>query len=134
MKKVKTIPQKTVLIVEDEPDTAEMLTEMVQLSGYQVLHTFNGYNALDLITKAKPNALLIDLVLPDISGLEVIRRIRQNKSLLHIPIIIISGNNQPEDIQQGITSGASRYLTKPIGYAELKEALDSAVTQTKPSS
>ena len=58
---------------------------------------------------------------------------RQNKSLLHIPIIIISGNNQPEDIQQGIACGASRYLTKPTGYAELKEALDGAINQTETS-
>lgn len=126
-----TPPGKMILIVEDEPDTAEMLIEMVQLSGYQTTHTYNGNSALNLTSQIKPNAMIVDVILPDVSGLEVIQHIRQDTDLREIPIIIISGNSQPEDIQQGIAAGATRYLTKPISYNELKESLDDLFQQKK---
>ena len=116
--------RKTILIVEDEPDTAEMLSEMMHLSGYQVVHTYSGHSALETIFTTKPDALILDVMLPDLSGLEVLRQIRRDPRLEQIPVILVSGNSHPNDIQEGMMAGASSYLTKPIGFWELKEALD----------
>jgi CheY-like chemotaxis protein len=122
--------RKTILIVEDEPDTAEMLSEMMHLCGCQVVHTCRGHSSLEMILTTKPDALLLDVMLPDLSGLEVLRHIRRDPRLEQIPVILVSGNCHPSDIQEGMMAGASAYLTKPVSFWELKEALD-GVTRKK---
>jgi two-component system OmpR family response regulator len=123
MQNLRISPRKTVLIVEDEPDTAEMLGEMMRLSGYQSLHACNGKAALELIHLKQPAAIILDVLLPDLTGLEVLRAIRRNAKLEALPVILVSGNSHPRDIQSGLEAGASLYMTKPLDFWELKEAL-----------
>lgn len=118
---------KTILVVEDEPDTAEMLQEMLQLSGYDVIHVYEGNDALQAIYANHPDAVLLDVVLSDISGLEVLRKIRHIPEFERLSVILVSGNNHPSDIQEGYVAGASKYLTKPISFWELKESLDNLI-------
>ena len=114
---------KTVLIIEDETDTAEMLAEMMRLSDYSSLHAYTAQQALTLLTNHKPDLILLDIILPDFSGLELLRKIRQIPQFEDSPVIIITGNSQPLDIQNGYISGASAYLTKPVAFWELKETI-----------
>jgi CheY-like chemotaxis protein len=118
---------KTVIIVEDEPDTAEMFAEMVRLIGLQVIKSHGGVRAIDLIAEKKPSAVLLDIMMPDVSGLEVLRYIHRDPRLSHIPVIIVSAKGLPSDIKTGLDAGASFYLTKPVSFADLKRALEEAV-------
>jgi len=121
---------KTVVIVEDEPDTAEMFAEMVRLIGLQVIKSHGGVRAIDLIAEKKPAAVLLDIMMPDVSGLEVLRFIHRDPRLSHIPVIIVSAKGLPADIKIGLDAGASFYVTKPVSFVDLKHALQEAVQIT----
>jgi CheY-like chemotaxis protein len=125
MEQIRSI--KTVLVVEDEQDTAEMLQDMLSISGYEALYSCSGQTALSMILNARPDALILDVMLPDISGLEVLQHIRRDPRMESIPVIIVSGNNQPSDIQNCMLAGATAYLTKPVGFWEVKNAIDRCV-------
>jgi CheY-like chemotaxis protein len=115
---------RTILIVEDEVDAAEMFAEMMRVSGYHVLKAYGSGPALTMLNAETPDVVLLDIMMPDISGLEVLRYIRRDPRLQHIPVIIISAKNLPSDIKAGMDAGATLYLTKPIGYQELKSAIE----------
>jgi CheY-like chemotaxis protein len=70
-----------------------------------------------------PDAILLDVMMPDVSGLEVLRFIRREPGLMHIPVVIVSARTLPADIQAGMEAGASAYLTKPVGFRELSETV-----------
>lgn len=118
---------KTVIIIDDEPDTAEMFAEMVRLTGLQVLKLHGGVRAIDLIAEKKPAAVLLDLMMPDVSGLEVLRFMHRDPRLSQIPVIVISAKSLPSDIKIGLEAGASTYLTKPVSFFDLRQALEEAV-------
>lgn len=115
---------KTILIVEDEPDTAEMLAEMMRLCGYRVLHSYNGKKVINTLLNHTLEAVLLDVILPDQSGIEVLQSIRRDPRLESIPVVIVSANNHQSDIQRGMIAGASAYLSKPIGFWEIKDTLE----------
>ncbi len=115
---------KTALIVEDETDTAEMLAEMIRLCGYQAHHAYSAQPVFDLLLQQKPALLLLDIILPDKNGIELLRAIRAEKQFDNLPVILVSGNCQPGDIEKGLLSGASAYLTKPVAFWELKETIE----------
>ena len=123
---------KTVVIVEDEYETAEMLGEMMRLIGFQVFKSSGGRRAIDLIAEKKPTAVLLDQMMPDISGLEMLSIIRKDLHLCHIPVIIISAKCLPSDQRLGLEAGAACYLTKPVAFIDLKQAVEQALTETSP--
>jgi len=116
-------PRK-VIVVEDEADAAEMFAEMMRVSGFQVLKTESSREAMPLIAREKPGVVILDVMMPDISGLEVLKFIRQSPGLTQIPVILVSAKSLPADIQTGLDAGASAYLTKPVGFSELKRAVE----------
>jgi CheY-like chemotaxis protein len=122
-----TSPEKTVLIIEDEEDAAELFAEMMRVSGFRVLKTSSTAPALAMIAAEKPDVVLLDLMMPDVSGLDILRQIRRDPILAHIPVVIISAKSMPTDIKNGMEAGASTYLTKPVGFLELREAVNRAI-------
>jgi CheY-like chemotaxis protein len=126
-----THPDKPlIVIVEDEPDMAEMFSEMMRLSGYDVVKCQGGTRGIDVITHEKPNAVILDLMMPDISGLDVLRYMRREPGLRDIPVIVVSAKGMPLDIRKGLEAGAALYLTKPVGFDELRAAVQK-VTQAR---
>jgi len=118
---------KTVMIIEDEPDAAELFAEMMRLNGYRVLKTYSGTPAMQLIAQQRPDLIIMDIMMPDVSGLDVLRSVRSDPSLASIPVVIVSAKAAAEDIRTGLEAGASIYLTKPVAYIDLKNAVDSLV-------
>ena len=119
---------KTVVIVEDEPDAAEMFAEMMRVSGYRVVKIYSSTPAMGIISVEKPDIVILDVMMPDVSGLEVLRYIRREPDLENIPVILVSAKSMPSDIKVGMDAGASRYLTKPVSFLELKKTVDELVT------
>jgi DNA-binding response OmpR family regulator len=123
--RIKTMDtQKTVMIIEDEPDAAEMFAEMMRVNGFRVLKMFSSAPAIPMIAQEKPDIIILDIMMPDISGLEVLRYMRRDPDLLSIPVIVVSAKSMPNDIKTGLEAGASMYLTKPVGFLDLKQAVE----------
>jgi two-component system alkaline phosphatase synthesis response regulator PhoP len=116
--------QKTVLIVEDEEDAAELFAEMMRVSGFRVLKTSKSAPAISMMTADKPDLVLLDIMMPEISGLDILRQMRRDPNLANIPVIMVTAKSMPADIKNGMEAGASTYLTKPVGFQELKEAVE----------
>lgn len=116
--------QKTVMIIEDETDAAEMFAEMMRVNGFRVIKMFSSAPAISMIAQEKPDLIILDVMMPDISGIEVLRYMRRDPNLEKIPVIIVSAKSMPGDIKIGLDAGASMYLTKPVGFLELKQAAE----------
>jgi DNA-binding response OmpR family regulator len=129
-----TEDQKTVIVVEDEPDAAELFAEMMRVSGYRVLKTYSSTPAISLIAQEQPDVVILDIMMPDISGLEVLRFMRREKELMKTPVIVVSARSMPSDIREGLEAGATIYLTKPVGYLDLKKAVDEVMQGQEPDS
>ena len=122
-----TPPEKTVLIIEDEADAAELFAEMMRVSGFRVLKTSSSTPALSLIATEKPDLIILDIMMPEVSGLDILREMRRDPTLVNIPVVVVSAKSMPADIKNGMEAGASTYLTKPVGFLELKEAVERAL-------
>jgi two-component system phosphate regulon response regulator PhoB len=120
-------PQKTVLIVDDELDAVELFAEMMRLNEYRVIRSYSGPPALDLIEQERPDVVILDIMMPEMTGLEVLRSMRADARIALIPVVVVSAKARPADIAAGMEAGATIYLTKPVGYLDLKNAVDSVL-------
>ena len=129
---------KKIIIVEDQPDVADLLEEMLGIDGYHVTKIHSSTGALSVIQAEQPDVVLLDIMMPDISGLEVLRFMRREPDLQRTPVVIVSARTLPEDIRTGLDAGATAYLTKPVDVNKLREtvarvirAAEDADTQTQ---
>ena len=116
-----------ILIIEDEEDAAELFAEMMRVSGFRVLKTSSSTPALTLISTEKPDIVILDIMMPEVSGLDILRQMRRDPALARVPVVVVSAKSMPADIRNGMEAGASTYLTKPVGFLDLKEAVERAL-------
>jgi two-component system cell cycle response regulator len=114
-----------ILVVDDHEDNIEVLRVRLDSWGYQTHASHNGEEALAYVHESPPDLILLDVMMPDISGIEVARRIKANRSLPFIPIIMQTALDSTEAKVEGLEAGADDYITKPIDFAELKARLRS---------
>jgi CheY-like chemotaxis protein len=112
-----------VLYVEDDDDNAFMLTRRLARHGIQVRHVEDGEKALIAAVWKRPDAILLDINLPGINGLEVLKRLRNNPHTLDIPVIVLSAHVMEDDILQAMEAGANAFVPKPIELQSLLDAL-----------
>jgi len=105
-----------ILIVEDEEKIARFLTLELEHEGYEVASAFDGRDGLEMCEKWKPDLMILDLLLPKLSGIEVCRRIRQTSD---VPIIMLTAKDDVSDKVMGLDMGADDYMTKPFAIEEL---------------
>ncbi len=109
----------TVLVVDDTPQTLSLLTNTLDRAGFTVLIATDGEAALDLLRQVTPDLVLMDAVMPGISGFETCKRLKRDKLLVHLPVIFMTGLSQTEHVIEGLSCGGVDYVTKPIVLAEL---------------
>jgi DNA-binding response OmpR family regulator len=114
----------TVLVVDDEPRIVEFLVENLSADDFSVLTASNGEQALDVLGRTTPDLVLLDVVLPDMSGYDVCRRVRTGDAIVDpwdpdLPIIMLSAKAEHTDRVRGLARGADDYVTKPFHYPEL---------------
>ncbi len=113
-----------ILVIEDEQDTADLLKSVLEREGFSVLQAKDGRQASTLIRTARPPSLvLLDLVIPYVSGREILKTIREHPDWKQIPIIVLSADSYGPDIQRALHEGATAYMTKQKGTARLIEAM-----------
>ncbi|WP_298565195.1 phosphate regulon transcriptional regulator PhoB [uncultured Aliiroseovarius sp.] len=111
--------QAQVLLVEDEPAQAEIMTYNLNAEGFAVRHATNGEEAMQMIREDLPDLIILDWMMPLLSGIEVCRRIKTSDATKHIPIIMLSARSEEVDSVRGLDTGADDYVTKPYSVKEL---------------
>ncbi|HLE91062.1 MAG TPA: response regulator [Anaerolineales bacterium] len=109
-----------ILIIDDDLDTLRLVGLMLQRQGYQISAATNGQQGLDKAFEEDPDLILLDVMMPDMDGYEVTRRLRQNPSTMETPILMFTAKTQLDDKVTGFEVGANDYLTKPTHPAELQ--------------
>ncbi len=105
-----------ILVVDDIADNRAVLSRRLQRRGFSVTEASNGHDALDLVARSSFDLMLLDIWMPDIDGLEVLRRIRKDKSLTALPIIMCTANNSSTDVVDALEAGANDYVSKPVDF------------------
>ena len=123
--------QLTVLIVEDEPAQSEVLTYNLKAEGYHVITADNGEDALILIDENMPDLILLDWMMPHVSGIEVCRRLKIRSETRSIPIIMLSARSEEIDRVRGLEIGADDYVAKPYSIIELMARVRAQLRRTR---
>jgi two-component system alkaline phosphatase synthesis response regulator PhoP len=126
-----TETKERIVIVEDDASIREGLELNLRLEGYSVRSAAGSAEALTLLEDGAPDLLLLDLMLPDGSGLDLLRRIRQDPALCEIQVLILSALGLESDKVRGLRLGADDYVTKPFGLAELLARIDASLRRRR---
>lgn len=107
------------LVVDDEQAIVDFIKLGMRYEGFQVDQAGDGYVAIDLAQRTQPDAIILDLMLPTMDGLEVCRRLRDNEATANVPILMLTAKDEVRDRVTGLDAGADDYLTKPFSFDEL---------------
>ncbi len=125
--------QPTVLLVEDEPAQREVLRYNLEAEGFAVIVARDGEEALERIAEGLPDLILLDWMLPHVSGIEVCRRLRLRPETRSIPVIMLSARSEDVDKVRGLETGADDYVIKPYSVAELMARLRAHLRRVRPA-
>ena len=123
----------TVLVVEDEPPQAEMLSYNLEKEGFRVMMAENGEDGLMMAQENIPDAIVLDWMLPGLSGIEVCRQLRSDSETREIPILMLTARGEEEDRVRGIETGADDYVVKPYSPREVVARLKGLLRRPNPS-
>ncbi len=121
-----------IFIIEDETSIIQLVQHNLEKDGFIVSSAINGNEGLKDLKKFEPNLLLLDWMLPDLSGIEICKSIRKDKSFKNLPVIMLTAKGEEEDKIKGLDSGADDYLTKPFSYNELLARIKAILRRSNP--
>lgn len=121
---------KTVLIVDDEAAIREMIAVALQMAGYRCLEAENAQAAHAIVVDHQPDIILLDWMMPDVSGIELARRLKRETAYADIPIIMLTARSEEDNKIQGLEAGADDYITKPFSPRELIARLKAVLRRT----
>jgi len=122
-----------VLLVEDEKSIITLIKYNLEKEGFKVFCAETGEEALKIIKEKTLDVVILDWMLPDVSGIEVCRQIKKDKKLKNIPVLILTAKGEPDDKIKGLEVGADDYVTKPFNNKELLLRIKSLIKRSKPS-
>ena len=126
---------KTILIVEDEPRNMTLTRDLLKISGYETIEAVDGRQGVEKAKSAKPNLILMDIMMPKMDGLEATRIIKADNNTKHIPVIALTSYAMKGDREKTIEAGCDGYITKPIDIQEVLKTIEHFLTaQEKGSS
>ena len=125
--------QPQVLLVEDEPAQREILTYNLEAEGFAVRVAENGEEAMLLIAEMLPDLVILDWMMPLMSGIEVCRQIKTNSDTRHIPVIMLSARSEEVDAVRGLETGADDYVSKPYSVSELMARARAQLRRSRPA-
>src|SRR6516165_5216369 len=109
----------TILVVDDDPVIQKLLAVNFEMEGYHVVTASDGEEALDRVAAERPAVVVLDVMMPKVDGIEVLRRIKANPITANTPVLLLSAKAQAQDIDDGMAAGADFYLTKPFEPLDL---------------
>ncbi len=114
--------KNSILLVDDDPNLRDMLRQMLEMGGFEVTEAEDGLDALAKLAKITPDIMVLDVMMPNLDGVSLCRRLRSEAEFVSLPIIMLSGKTQQRAVQEGLAAGANLYLCKPITVSELIQA------------
>lgn len=121
-----------ILIVEDEAALQKLLAYNLEAAGFEVAQAFDGEEALTLLAERTPDLIVVDWMIPQLSGLELLRRIRRRPEHAHIPVVMLTARTEEPDRLRGLELGADDYVTKPFSPAELIARIRAVLRRVRP--
>lgn len=118
---------KSILIVDDDEMVRIALCELLKPEGYEIDKAVGGKEALDKINVKKYDLLMLDIIMPEMDGFELCRRIRQSEDHQDVPIVFLTAKSREEDREMGIDAGADKFLSKPISPEKLIEIISETI-------
>jgi two-component system, OmpR family, alkaline phosphatase synthesis response regulator PhoP len=112
-----------ILVVDDEENIRKLVNYNLLLDGYDVVMAVDGKEGLEKAVSEKPDLILLDIMMPEIDGLEVCSRLKKNPETRHIPIFMLSAKGQMQDLEDAFEVGADNYITKPFDVSKLSEII-----------
>ena len=122
-----------IFIVEDEPSIVQLVKYNLEKENFKVLVSNNGEEGLQEIKKTEPDLILLDWMLPDLSGIDICKALRKDTKFKNVPIIMLTARSQEEDKVLGLNVGADDYLPKPFSNLELVARVNALLRRSKPS-
>ncbi|AKO96959.1 MAG: phosphate regulon transcriptional regulator PhoB [Marinovum algicola] len=129
-----SVEQPTVLVVEDEPAQREVLSYNLEAEGFRVSRAEDGEQALLLAEEESPDIIVLDWMLPNVSGIEVCRRLKSRPETRAVPVIMLSARAEEVDRVRGLETGADDYVVKPYSVVELMARVRAQLRRTRPAS
>ena len=124
---VEAMVKQRILVVDDEVSVTELFSMMLEMEGYRVRVVHDVKSAKDALEEEPADLMLVDIMMPEASGLELCRYVRAEPYLASTPIIVISARSQLDEVHEGLAAGADTYLLKPVSKSELIEAVQQAL-------
>jgi DNA-binding response OmpR family regulator len=118
---------KKILVIDDLPENVLLLREKLEEAGYEVITAYDGKSGLLMTEEEQPDLVMLDVMMPEIDGLEVCKLIGRNEKTSFIPIILVTAKSGAEDIKEGLEAGAFDYIKKPFNKIELLARVNSAL-------
>ena len=122
-------PAKTVLVVDDEQDILDLVRFRLEHDGYRVLTASDGQTGLALAQAERPDLCILDVMLPKLSGLEVLAHLREDPSTAAVRVILLTARGQDADVDRGFELGAHDYVTKPFSPKELRRRVHAQLSR-----
>ncbi len=114
---------RRILVVDDSPATIKFVAFTLRSKGYEVLKAYDGMEALEVIAREPLDLILLDIMMPEMNGLDVLEQVRTKFPHKDVPVILVTSEKSPEDIERGLGLGATDYIAKPFKPHELLEVV-----------
>jgi DNA-binding response OmpR family regulator len=114
---------ETILIADDEPHILRVVKDKLTLAGFRVVAAVNGEEALTAALREKPALILLDVMMPKMTGFDVCRKLRENPEFAQTPILLLTARGQEVDRKMGLEAGATEYITKPFSPRQLLQTV-----------
>ena len=115
---------KKILVVDDEPYLAEMIANRLEANRYSVATALSGRDALDQVAKGKPDLILLDILMPDMDGYQILRRLKEDPKTQSLPVIMLTVKKWSDDIKKAMESGAADYIVKPFNPSDVLKKIE----------
>jgi DNA-binding response OmpR family regulator len=123
--------QRTIMVVDDNPDIITIVKTILEGKGYHVLSASGGQELLNLLTDRKPDLIILDIMMPEMDGLEVLGRLKAVAETASVPVILLTAKVQYEDVLGGYKLGADYYITKPFTSTQLVNGINLLLGESK---
>ena len=114
-----SVVEPTILIADDDDDVRDVIAFKLQVAGFRTLSADNGRSALNIAVESQPRMIILDVTMPQLDGLSVCYELHARRETAQIPVLMISGNGRPSDVDLGFAIGADDYLPKPFSQQEM---------------
>ncbi|HEU0170341.1 MAG TPA: response regulator, partial [Acidimicrobiales bacterium] len=122
-------PEARLLVVDDEPNIVELLSTSLRFAGFEVATAMNGADAVRAVERHRPDLVLLDVMLPDVDGFVVLRRLRDGRD--HLPVLFLTARDANDDKVTGLTLGGDDYVTKPFSLEEVVARIRAVLRRTQ---